>query len=638
MADIEKGFRTLATAVQSISAVDRPLEAKLRSVLETAADTLGFPIAYFTRIDDGSQRIVAAVGDHDDVHAGAVDSLSETYCRKTVAAEEPVVVADAEAEGWTDDPAYENFGFSCYLGAPVTVAGETYGTICFADDSPRPEVDSEVLAMTVEALARIVGYEIARTRAEETVQRREHRYRNLFEGSRDALLLIDRAAFVECNDAALDLFGIDSRDRLLGMEFSDLLPATQPDGTHSATALADHIDTACAAGETFFEWQFSPPDGEQFRAEVKLSRIDADAETLLHAHIRDISDRKQRQRDLRLFRKAVEQAGHSVTITDNNGVIQYVNPAFEAQTGYSRAEVVGRTPGILKSGKQSEAFYADLWATINNGEHWEADIINRRKSGELYQVRQEIAPIETNGEISHFVAIQSDVTTRRLREQQLDVLNRLLRHNIRNDINVIKGRASLLADDVETDAAESHVAAINVKAQALADVSEKVSAVRSLLDEGYPDDTAIDAGQLADSAAETYREQYPGATIHTQTQPDANAEVTADERVEIALEELIENAIVHNDRPEPEVTITVDAETHADGNWVDIVVADNGPGIPTHEQVMVESERETPLEHGSGLALWIVYWTASLFGGEIKINDRSPRGARVTLRLPQATP
>jgi len=323
-----------------------------------------------------------------------------------------------------------------------------------------------------------------------------------------------------------------------------------------------------------------------------------------------------------------------VTITDNNGVIQYVNPAFEAQTGYSREEVLGRTPGVLKSGKQSETFYEDLWATISNGEHWEADIINRRKSGELYQVRQEIAPIETDGEISHFVAIQSDVTTRRLREQQLDVLNRLLRHNIRNDINVIKGRASLLTDDVEPDAAESHVEAIKVKAQALADVSEKVSAVRSLLDDEYPDDAAVDAGQLAESAAETYREQHPAATIRTET--TADVQVTADDRVEIALEELIENAIVHNDQPEPQVTVSVDSEPHDDGDWVDIIVADNGPGIPNHEQVMIESERETPLEHGSGLALWIVYWTASLFGGEIMINDRSPRGARVTLRLPQA--
>jgi len=635
MSEIETGFRTLATVMRSIADVDQPLDTKVRSVLEIAAETLGFPIAYFTHIDDRSQRIVAAVGDHDDIYAGAVDPIEETYCRETIAADEPVVVADAEAAGWADDPAYEKFGLRCYLAAPVTVAGETYGTICFADTAPRPDVDSRVLETTVELLARILGYEIARTQADQTVQRRERRYRNLFEGSRDALLLMDREGFVECNDAALDLFGVDRREPLLELDPRDVVPPTQPDGTHSVTALAEHVDTACADGETFFEWQFRRPAGGTFHAEVKLSRIGIEDDNLLHVHVRDISDRKERQQTLRLFQEAVEQAGHAVTITDKNGVIQYVNPAFEAQTGYSRAEAVGRTPAILKSGKQSTAFYADLWETILDGEIWEADIINRRKSGELYQVRQEIAPIETDGEISHFVAIESDVTTRRLREQQLDVLNRVLRHNIRNGMNVILGRATFLADAVEADSTAAHAEAIETKANALASVGDKVSAVRSLLDDGYPGDSVIDAGRLVSTVAETYRDRYPQATIRTW--PVEDARITADERVEVALGELIENAIVHNDRTEPTVTITVDSETQSDGEWVDIVVADNGPGIPEHEQVMIESERETALEHGSGLALWIVYWTASLFGGEIMIDDRSPRGARVTLRLPQAT-
>ena len=636
MSEVEAGFRTLATVVESISDVDRPLDAKIRSVLEIAAETLAFPIAYFTHIDDRTQRIVAAAGDHDDIYAGAVGPLEGTYCRKTMAAEEPVVVADAEAEGWTEDPAYEKFGLSCYLAAPVTVAGETYGTICFADDSPRPNVDSAVLETTVELLAKIVGYEIARTRAERTVQQRERRYRNLFEGSRDALLLMDREGFIECNDAVLDLFGVDRREQLVDMEPTDVLPPTQPDGTHSATALADHVDTACVDGETFFEWQFRRPGGENFYAEVKLSRVGIDDGNLLHAHIRDISDRKERQQTLRLFRKAVEQAGHSVVITNKNGVIQYVNPAFESQTGYSREEAIGRTPGMLKSGKQSESFYAELWETILGGGIWEADIINRRQSGELYQVRQEIAPIKIDGEISHFVAIQSDVTTRRLREQQLDVLNRVLRHNIRNGMNVIIGRASCLTNDIESESTETHAEVIETKANALASVGDKVSAVRSLLDEGYSEDSTLDAGWLVSTVAEDYREQYPEATIRTQTAA-ADATITADERLDVALGELIENAVVHNDQAEPTVTITVDPATQSDGEWVDIVVADNGPGIPAHEQVMIESERETQLEHGSGMALWIVYWTASLFGGEILIENRSPRGARVTLRLPQAT-
>jgi len=118
MSEVEAGFRTLATVVESISDVDRPLDAKIRSVLEIAAETLAFPIAYFTHIDDRTQRIIAAAGDHDDIYAGAVDPLEETYCRKTVAAEEPLVVADAEAEGWAGAPGYSSTGRPSTVFAP----------------------------------------------------------------------------------------------------------------------------------------------------------------------------------------------------------------------------------------------------------------------------------------------------------------------------------------------------------------------------------------------------------------------------------------------------------------------------------------------------------------------------------------
>jgi len=637
MADTEAGFRTLTTVVQSIADVDKPVEEKTQSVLETAAETLGFPIAYFTGIDDERQHIVAAVGDHEHVYPGAVDPLDETYCRETIKSDGALVLTDAEADGWANDPAYEKFGFSCYVGAPVVVAGEVYGSLCFADEQPRPAVDSPELQSTVESLAHILGYEIARTTAEQTVQRREQQYRNLFEKSRDALLLMDREGFFRCNNAACELFGVDQPDAILGTGFSELLPETQPDGTHSTSGLADHVETAFDNGETFFEWQFSRPAGGRFDAEVKLSRIDVDDGSLLHAHIRDISDSKQRRQNLRLFREAVEQAGHSVTITDKHGVIQYVNPAFEAQTGYSQAEAVGRTPAILKSGKQSQSFYTRLWQTVLGGEIWEADIINRRKSGELYKVHQKIAPIETEaGEISHFVAVQSDVTARRLREQKLEVLNRVLRHNIRNGMNVIDGYAALLADHVEADHATAHAEAIEEKSRELAALSDKVSVIRSLLREDAPQDNTVDAGAVVSAVANTYRKRYPTATIRTWSVEDS--QVVADKRIEIALGELVKNAIVHNDQPEPTVTITVDTETQPTGKWVDIIICDNGPGIPEHEQIMVESERETPLEHGSGIALWIVYWTASLFGGEIMIEDRSSRGSRVTFRLPRSMP
>ncbi|GAB3316098.1 PAS domain S-box protein [Haloplanus salinarum] len=182
----------------------------------------------------------------------------------------------------------------------------------------------------------------------------------------------------------------------------------------------------------------------------------------------DISERKEHEQDLQLFRKAVENAGHAVFITDREGTIEYVNPMFEARSGYTRSEAVGRTPRILKSGKQDEVFYDRMWETILAGDQWDAHLVNRRKNGELYHVDQTITPIPNDtGKITHFVTIESDVTNQQLREQQLDVLNRVLRHNLRNGMNVIEGNAPMLRDALDDEELRPHARAIEELAAAL---------------------------------------------------------------------------------------------------------------------------------------------------------------------------
>lgn len=120
------------------------------------------------------------------------------------------------------------------------------------------------------------------------------------------------------------------------------------------------------------------------------------------------------------FKRAVEAAGHAVFIADSNGLIEYVNPAFEEITGYSAAEAVGQNPRILKSGKMSDEFYERLWTTILNGKVWQREICNQRKDGELFYAHQTIAPVVTDaGDIEAFVAIQSDISAQKRRRDQL---------------------------------------------------------------------------------------------------------------------------------------------------------------------------------------------------------------------------
>jgi PAS domain S-box-containing protein len=138
---------------------------------------------------------------------------------------------------------------------------------------------------------------------------------------------------------------------------------------------------------------------------------------------RDTTERKKTEEHLRRLSSAVEQTADSVLITDQRGTIEYVNPAFEATTGYSSAEVLGRNPNILKSGLQSPDYYRELWATILRGEPFRGTTVNRKKNGDLYYAEQTITGIKGhNGTITHFVSVLKDMTERRkLQEQEIEM-------------------------------------------------------------------------------------------------------------------------------------------------------------------------------------------------------------------------
>lgn len=134
------------------------------------------------------------------------------------------------------------------------------------------------------------------------------------------------------------------------------------------------------------------------------------------------------------YKSAVENAGHSIYITDADGVIEYVNPAFEEKTGYGAAEAIGSTPALLKSGEHDEAFYADLWGTILGGDVWESEVVNRRNDGEPFVVDQTIAPVlDDEGRPKKFVATNQEITERKERERHLRELHHATRRLVTAD-------------------------------------------------------------------------------------------------------------------------------------------------------------------------------------------------------------
>ncbi|ELZ80434.1 PAS domain S-box protein [Haloferax larsenii] len=226
------------------------------------------------------------------------------------------------------------------------------------------------------------------------------------------------------NGRAEDALGL-SEAEATGRQYTDLgLTAHDRDG--NPIPVEDHsIVHVSETGEPVFgtEFGFVGPDGTERWVVMNSAPVmgsDGSVERVVSV-ARDVTAREERERQLRAFREAVEHTGHSVYLTDTDGTIEYVNPAFEELTGYDETDVLGKTPSILNSGEHDEDFYADLWETILAGEVWQGEVVNRRRSGERYTVNQTIAPVvDDNGDIDRFVAVNADISDQKRREEMLE--------------------------------------------------------------------------------------------------------------------------------------------------------------------------------------------------------------------------
>ena len=261
-------------------------------------------------------------------------------------------------------------------------------------------------------------------------EQNERRYRPIVETAHDGIWMLDAESvtvFVNPRMAAMLGYSVDE---MHGRPLSDFV---------SETALADARtclrQPVPAEGERA-QAQYRRKDGSELWAEVTRTRGFGDDGTFtgvlqmvsdMSAQRRTESERRDALDRVVLLSKAVEQTADSVLISDSAGRIEYVNPAFEGTTGFTREEALGRTPRLLKSGYHGKNFYDHLWSRLLAGEPYRGTLVNRKKSGELYWANQTITPIkDTQGAVTHFVAVLKDVTESR-KYHERDVQLRLAR-------------------------------------------------------------------------------------------------------------------------------------------------------------------------------------------------------------------
>ena len=231
----------------------------------------------------------------------------------------------------------------------------------------------------------------------------------------------DTLSFIYANQGAVRQLGYDEEE-FWQMTPLDLEPASSLEEFQQLTDPLLQGDLAALTVQRFYQHK----EGHWIPFEVSLQHIQIDeGRRRFVAIARDIRERLQAEEELRKLSTAIEQSASTIVITDLEGRIEFVNPAFEKSTGYSYHEAVGNNPRVLKSGLQTDAVYQDMWQVIKEqGKVWHGELANKRKNGDIYWESVTITPIRNiEGEMTHFLAIKEDITQRKQTEAALQKKN-----------------------------------------------------------------------------------------------------------------------------------------------------------------------------------------------------------------------
>jgi PAS domain S-box-containing protein len=313
-------------------------------------------------------------------------------------------------------------------------------------------------------------------------------------------------------------------------------------------------------------------------------------------------------------RAAINDLGNPVAIVDEEGRLATMNDAAESLFGLSKRAALTRKLDDLV-GEEIDPADSDTRVTV---EH--------ERTPRTFNVSSEPLHDGRDTHVGYTVVFQ-DITDEIQREQRLEVLNRVLRHNVRNDMTVVRGYTTTVTRQLDDEETIEMLGTVQRKADELVELSEKARAVERTVAHD-PQRMPVALAEVIEEEAAAIREEWPEATL-TLDVPTHTVH-TDEETLRTVVATILENAVEHSfDGTPADVTLTARI---ADDQLI-IEVADNGPGIPDQELTVIEAGTETDLEHSAGLGLWLAVWGSRQLGGSIAF-DVDDTGTTATLRLP----
>ncbi len=450
-------------------------------------------------------------------------------------------------------------------------------------------------------------------------KRREQEFEQIFNGVNDGITIHDpdTGEILDANETYLDIFGHDDVETVRELGIGGLSATEEGYTEERARALIN--DVAVSEEPRTVEWQIETIDGEQRWFESTVAPAEIAGEKRVLAMQRDVTERKRRQREFEQIFNGVQDA---IVVLDPDTVeILDANEAFLDMFGYEDIDEV-REQGVSGLSVTGEGYTEQRGREINqrvaeSGQPETFEWKNETRSGERIWLGVKVAPAVIGGE-QRTIAIHRDITDRKRREQRLKVFNRILRHNLRNQLDVIQSHAEELADTTTDDHAERIVAAVDELAgigRRARDIDRILSKDNTLAD--------VDVTQTLRETVETVEPTGSDVSVTTEL-PEETRLRTDEETVRMAVESALENAFEH-----AASTVAVAVEDRPDECV--ITVADDGPGIPEDELMPIEAQTETRLQHGRGLGLWQLRWCVDNLNGALSFETEAGTTVRITV-------
>lgn len=401
-------------------------------------------------------------------------------------------------------------------------------------------------------------------------------------------------------------------------------------------------------------------DGTLYWEFARITPIKNDNDEIINflAVKEDITKRKETEREIRKLSTAVTQSPASIVITDKDGNIEYVNPIFTENTGYTFEEAIGKNPRILKSGHTSADEYKQLWKKISNGLTWKGEFINVRKNGTKYWELAVIAPIkDENGKITNYIAVKEDITKQKEFEDAIKHTNEKLKeanatkdkffsiiaHDLRTPIGNLYSIAELLNRSMEEHDKENLnywiKAMFNSSASALGLLDNLLTWSRSQRNIIPFKPERINVYSIVTENIEIINSNAIKKDIHISIQIDKKIEVFADkEMLNTIFRNLLSNAIKFTYQ---KGSVIISAKIEQD-SYVKIAVADNGVGIGKDDVPNIfkieynRSTKGTEGEQGTGLGLVLCKEFVEKNKGKIWVVSEEGKGSTFNFQLPVA--